>query len=74
MPEPNTRPAMILGGACIQSRGSVTQAEMYRVFNMGLGMLLIAAPESLALLQSLIPEKIYEVGELIPGEKKVVLR
>ena len=58
----------------IQSRGSVTQAEMYRVFNMGLGMLLIAAPESLALLQSLIPEKIYEVGELIPGEKKVVLR
>jgi phosphoribosylformylglycinamidine cyclo-ligase len=58
----------------IQSRGSVAQAEMYRVFNMGLGMLLIAAPESLALLQSLIPEKIYEVGELIPGEKKVVLR
>lgn len=40
----------------IQQRGAVDAAEMYRVFNMGIGMVIIATPEDAARLQAVLPE------------------
>ncbi|MEW5720443.1 MAG: phosphoribosylformylglycinamidine cyclo-ligase [Chloroflexota bacterium] len=57
----------------IQQRGDVSRDEMYRVFNMGIGMVAIVAREDVAMLQSLIAEPIFVVGELVTGEKEVIL-
>jgi phosphoribosylformylglycinamidine cyclo-ligase len=57
----------------IQQRGDVDPQEMYRVFNMGIGMIAIVAPDHVAAIQSAIPEETHIIGHLIPGEKKVVL-
>jgi phosphoribosylaminoimidazole (AIR) synthetase len=57
----------------IQQRGNITTAEMYRVFNMGIGIIAVIAPKDLPALQACIPEETFVIGELAPGEKKVVL-
>jgi phosphoribosylformylglycinamidine cyclo-ligase len=57
----------------IQRVGEVDEAEMYRVFNMGIGMLAIIAKEDLERVQKAIGEETWVVGELAAGEKKVIL-
>jgi phosphoribosylformylglycinamidine cyclo-ligase len=57
----------------LQSRGQVSEQEMYRVFNMGIGMLAVVAAEQAAALQAAIPEETWLVGELVPGSKEVRL-
>lgn len=57
----------------IQQQGGVDPLEMYRVFNMGIGMIAIVAPEDVVAVQAAIPEETYNIGRLIPGQKKVVL-
>jgi phosphoribosylformylglycinamidine cyclo-ligase len=57
----------------IQQQGDVNLLEMYRVFNMGIGMIAIVAPENAAAVQAAIPEETYPIGKLIPGNKKVLL-
>jgi len=57
----------------IQHQGEVDPQEMYRVFNMGIGMIAIVAPEDVSAIQSTIPEETYIIGQLIPSEKRVVL-
>ncbi|HBL15927.1 MAG: phosphoribosylformylglycinamidine cyclo-ligase [Elusimicrobia bacterium GWA2_69_24] len=58
----------------IQKRGKVPEAEMWRTFNMGIGMVLVIRPNSLDLARRLNPELIpigrIEAGE---GEPQVVL-
>ncbi len=49
----------------IQRKGSVSTDEMYRVFNMGVGMVLICAPEKVAEVQRLLPEA-RTIGEVVP--------
>ena len=57
----------------IQQRGEVAREEMYRVFNMGIGMVVIVDKEKAAELQKAILEETWLVGELVAGEKKVIL-
>jgi phosphoribosylaminoimidazole synthetase len=57
----------------IQQRGQVSRDEMYRVFNMGIGMVVVVAREQVALAQSLIAEPTFVIGELVSGDKKTVL-
>jgi phosphoribosylformylglycinamidine cyclo-ligase/phosphoribosylamine--glycine ligase/phosphoribosylformylglycinamidine cyclo-ligase len=57
----------------IQQQGEVDPREMYRVFNMGIGMIAVVAPDNVARVQAAIPEETYIIGKLIPGNKKVVL-
>jgi len=57
----------------IQERGNISTDEMYRVFNMGIGMVIIADKTRAAEIQSLIPEPTFIIGELVEGEKKVRL-
>ena len=58
----------------LQAKGDVEAAEMYRVFNMGIGMVVIVAPDAVdAALASLEAsgESTYRIGEVIVGEKGV---
>jgi len=55
-----------------QQRGNVPTEQMYRVFNMGIGMILITAPEHVTLVRSLLNEDAWLIGELVAGEKQVM--
>lgn len=57
----------------IQSEGHIATDEMYRVFNMGIGMVIIVDQTKAAEIQSLIPEQTFIIGKLVEGEKKVRL-
>ena len=58
----------------LQKRGPVTNQEMFRVFNMGLGMLAVVSPGELQRFQASLPEESWVVGELETGHKGVDLR
>jgi phosphoribosylformylglycinamidine cyclo-ligase/phosphoribosylamine--glycine ligase/phosphoribosylformylglycinamidine cyclo-ligase len=58
----------------IQEEGNVSTEEMYRVFNMGIGMVAILDKYSVAQIQKTIPEDTFVIGELVEGERKVILR
>ena len=57
----------------IQEKGSIATEEMYRVFNMGIGMVAIVDKTVATDLQSSIPEPTFVIGELIVGEHKTIL-
>lgn len=57
----------------IQVRGGVSTEEMYRVFNMGVGMLAIVAPEQIEITQEALGEETWVVGELVEGRGGVIL-
>jgi len=55
-----------------QARGSVSEAEMYRVFNMGIGMVAITHPQDAAAVQAALPETTWVIGEVVQDEKQGV--
>ena len=58
----------------IQQRGNVDQPEMYRVFNMGIGMVLIGSRDNADQLTKTLPEAKI-VGEVVKqaGEARVII-
>ncbi|MFC1986194.1 phosphoribosylformylglycinamidine cyclo-ligase [Chloroflexota bacterium] len=58
----------------IQQKGNVDQQEMYQVFNMGIGMVLICSPDSTTKLSKALPEA-KVIGEVVKqvGEARVVI-
>tara|TARA_Y100000590_G_C15631658_1_gene981420 strand:+ start:211 stop:1254 length:1044 start_codon:yes stop_codon:yes gene_type:complete len=60
----------------IQSLGDIDQDEMFRSFNMGIGLVFIVEPSNMnkinKALRALTP--IYEIGSVICGNKKVMLK
>lgn len=56
----------------IQRLGNIADAEMYHVFNMGLGMLVIVPPEDVTKAQQVVPETAV-VGEMVAGARGVVV-
>jgi len=57
----------------IQQMGEVSTAEMHRVFNMGIGMLVVASPADADRVRQAIPEETWIVGALTAGERIVIL-
>jgi phosphoribosylformylglycinamidine cyclo-ligase/phosphoribosylamine--glycine ligase/phosphoribosylformylglycinamidine cyclo-ligase len=57
----------------IQQRGDISTDEMFRVFNMGIGMIAIVDKSLAADFQASISERTFVIGELIEGEQKVIL-
>lgn len=58
----------------IRREGNVPELEMYRTFNMGLGMVAVAAPSAAAVLVAEVPDALA-VGEVVTaGERLVELR
>jgi phosphoribosylformylglycinamidine cyclo-ligase len=58
----------------IQEKGNISTEEMYRVFNMGIGMITIVDKSIAADFQSSMSEPTFIIGELVEGEKKITLR
>ena len=58
----------------IQRRGNVAQGEMYRVFNMGIGMVLICSPDNVDRITGALPEA-KVIGEVVKmaGKARVVI-
>jgi phosphoribosylformylglycinamidine cyclo-ligase len=58
----------------LQQLGNVTQDEMLRTFNMGLGMLMVVPSAKFKKAQSVLErvgEKAYTIGRIVKGERKV---
>jgi phosphoribosylformylglycinamidine cyclo-ligase len=51
----------------IQERGNVAAEEMYRAFNMGVGVVLAIAPGDVEAVRAQLPES-FLIGEVIAGE------
>lgn len=56
----------------LQQAGEVPDEQAYRVFNMGIGMVLICRPEDVVTIKDMVPG-IYELGKVVEGAKKVEL-
>ena len=57
----------------IQEKGNISTEEMYRVFNMGIGMVAIVDRSIAADLQKSVPELTFIIGELVKGERNIIL-
>lgn len=58
----------------IQKQGDIDKEEMYRVFNMGIGMVVICSPDKVEQLIQLIPKAMI-IGEVVKqtGKARVVI-
>jgi phosphoribosylformylglycinamidine cyclo-ligase len=57
--------------------GNVSEAEMYRTFNMGAGMVIVIALENLGPVKSHLQKQnasVYEIGRVIKGNREVSIR
>ena len=60
----------------MQRLGNIDEREMYRTFNMGIGMVVICAPDDAATIKAQVEsagDACYEIGHVVKGEKRVVL-
>jgi len=58
----------------IRQRGEVEEAEMFRTFNMGVGMIMVASPANAAAIREQFAarhEPVYEIGEVVSGDRAV---
>jgi phosphoribosylformylglycinamidine cyclo-ligase len=51
----------------IQKEGDIKEAEMYQVFNMGIGMTIVCSPQQVAKIASILPQA-KVIGEIIKRE------
>lgn len=61
----------------LQQAGPVEEAEMFRVFNMGIGYVLAVAPDfadSITAKLTGFGETVYKIGTITKGNRKVVLK
>lgn len=57
----------------IQKMGEVPTDQMYRIFNMGIGMIIIVAPHNVTTIKNHLSEPVWEIGELVAGKQHVIL-
>ncbi len=58
----------------IRQHGAVDDAEMYRTFNMGIGMILVVSPEDAGKVEAHLGargEASHRIGEIVPGDGTV---
>ncbi len=62
----------------LQKVGEVPEEEMYRVFNMSIGLVLIVPQKEKEKIENILKDypqfKIFEIGKIIKGDKKVVFK
>jgi len=51
----------------VQEKGTIEEAEIYRVFNMGVGMTIVCSPQQVAKIASILPQA-KVIGEIIKRE------
>lgn len=57
----------------LQSLGKIEPREMYRTFNMGIGLVLIVPPEAVLAVKDLLRtlSLVFEIGRVVPGDRTV---
>ena len=63
--------------ALIERLGGVSREEMFRVFNMGIGMVIIASPREMRKLRRVLARTntaFVEFGKVVPGARRVQLK
>ena len=61
----------------MQKIGNVSEKEMFRTFNMGIGMVIICATADVARVKDQVEargEKCFEIGEVVEGNEEVIIR
>lgn len=61
----------------MQKLGNVSEAEMYRTFNMGVGMVIVTSSLEAATVKTHMQqqgEAVYEIGRVVEGEGEVLIR
>ncbi|WP_456455226.1 phosphoribosylformylglycinamidine cyclo-ligase [Thermovibrio sp.] len=61
----------------IQEKGNIPEEEMFKTFNMGIGYTVIVAQEEVSKAVKVLSdfgEKVYQIGMIKKGEKRVVIR
>jgi len=60
----------------IQEKGNVSEEEMFRTFNMGIGLCIVVSPEDVEKAEKVLKEvgeTVYRIGEIREGSGKVVI-
>jgi phosphoribosylformylglycinamidine cyclo-ligase len=57
----------------MQKLGNVIDSEMFRTFNMGVGMVIICAEEDKPAIVSHLGDECKEIGRVVDGEKEVLI-
>ena len=60
----------------MQQLGHVADAEMFRTFNMGVGMVIVSAPPDAEAIKAHLQERgeaVYEIGRVTEGEREVAI-
>ncbi len=56
----------------LQDRGGIADAEMYRAFNMGVGLVIVCSAAGAARAATLLgPDAIRSLGRVVPGDRVV---
>ncbi len=61
----------------MQTLGSVRDGEMFRAFNMGVGMIIVCAEDDVRQIKSHIEnlgEKCFQIGRVVVGNKEVLIK
>jgi len=60
----------------MQSMGDVDEDEMFRVFNMGIGMTFVVSPDDISAVKDVLKclTEVCEIGFIVSGKNKVILK
>jgi len=61
----------------MQEIGNVSEAEMYRTFNMGVGMVIVTSAQDFQKVESDLQQQgavVYQIGRVINGQREVAIR
>jgi phosphoribosylformylglycinamidine cyclo-ligase len=60
----------------MQSIGNVDETEMFRSFNMGIGMVFIADPNDVSNIKKVLKglSSVFLIGSVINGDKDVIIK
>ena len=53
--------------------GNVSESEMYRTFNMGVGMVIVCSSADAAAIKKHLGEECYAIGEVVTGKREVLI-
>ena len=61
----------------LQNMGNIDRDEMFRVFNMGIGMVIITSPDQFSKVEKIageLKEDVYRIGTVTSGDGKVIIK
>lgn len=61
----------------LQDMGNIERDEMFRVFNMGIGMVIITSPGQFSMVEGIaseLKEKVYNIGTVTKGSNRVIIK